>query len=348
MVFRLLIPLLALLIAACHHNTRPAPPPPPLPDGAWLGPDKSYTPPSTEQVLMPGFGINQEVDVLGSGALPITITREIVNSGSALLPAGYPVTETVELMVFVSVPGGAGWAPGPATSHTLFNCSQPGPALQPGESATMVFSFPGPFCTPNPTLAFLPLGPLVCGMYRETLVVDDGDTINEGGGGESNNEAIHYFFVPSSAPRLNMAVTLNPNNDGNLNVVPVQRVIVPAFNYPVPGPVTITTHRVVVSTNPPGGGFSVHGRSLVNGSPDFAPDVANLVPPVTPPLRVPAGPTTIDYDITFDPAYLGPDLTGSGPYYAEGFDNKITAISADGCQIRQKVLKATVLHEERP
>lgn len=348
MLYRILIPLLALSLNACNHNTRPSTPPSSLPDAAWLGQDKTYAPPPVDQVLMQGFGIDKEVDVLGNGVLPITITREVVNSGTAPLAAGYPVTETVQLMVFVSVPGGAGWAPSPDASHTLFTCNQPGPPLQPGESAVMVFSFPGLFCTPNPTLAFLPLGPLVCGMYKETLVVDDGNTVLEGGGGELNNETEHYFFVPSSAPRLNMAVALNPNNDANLNVVPVQRVMVPAFNYPGPGQVTVTTHRVTVTTVPAGGAFVMHGRSLVNGSPDFAPDVANLVPPITPPLSVPAGPFTIDYDITFDPAFLGPDITGSGLYYAEGFDNKVTAISADGCQIRQKVLKATVLHEERP
>ena len=344
---------LALLttLSGCFHHTRPTGPAPQLPDGDWLGDDKSYSPASVETLLLPGFGINQDVDVLGSGALPITITREIVNSGTAVLNAGYPVTETVEQMVFVRVPGSAGWTPGPTATHTLFTCTQPGPTLQPGESADVIFTFPGPLCTFNPTLPILPLGPLSCGMYKETLVIDDGDTVDEGATGELNNEAEHFFFVPTSSPQLNMNVTLNPIPDGNISIVPVRRVIIPAFNYPPPpaGMLTTTSHRVTISTNPPGGGYSVHGRTVVNGSPNFAPDVGNLIPP--PILVVAPGvmaPTVVNYVINFDPAYIGPNITGSGPYYAEGFDNKVTAISTDGCLIRQKTLKTTVLHEERP
>ncbi|TVO76939.1 hypothetical protein [Sedimenticola selenatireducens] len=345
---------LSLTLSGCFHQTRPYSPPPPMPDGAWLGPDKTYTPTPVDQLLLPGFGINQEVDVLGSGALPITINREIVNSGQATLSAGYPVTETVELMVFVRVAGSAGWTPGPAATHTLFTCAQPGPELLPGESADISFTFPGPLCTPNPVVAMLPLGPLSCGMYKETLIIDDGNTVAEGATGELNNEAEHFFYVPSSAPQLNMNVVLNPVPDPNISIVPVRRVVIPAFNYPPPaaGMLTTTSHQVTLSTNPAGGGYSVHGRSLVKGSPDFAPDVGNLVPPIVPPMLVVAPgtllPTVINYNISFDPTYLGPNISGSGAYYAEGFDSKITAISTDGCMIRQKTLKATVLHEERP
>ena len=64
--------------------------PPPIPDTrdlTWVGP-KSYFPPPADQIVLAGFGINAVVDVLASGDLPITITRDIKNVGNRTVPAG--------------------------------------------------------------------------------------------------------------------------------------------------------------------------------------------------------------------------------------------------------------------
>ena len=95
-----------------------------------------------------------------------------------------------------------------------------------------------------------------------------------------------------------------------------------------------------------GGAFIVRGRTPVIGN---LTDFGNLVPP-TPIGVLPVGvigPIVIDYNITFDTLFVGPNIVGSGLFYEENLDTKITVISTDGCQIRQESLLVTVLHEER-
>lgn len=309
----------------------------------WKG-DKAYFPAPSQQVLVTGFGVNDKVDVLASGVLPIVIARQITNTGQAAVPAGYIVTETVEQLVFSRTAGSAGWSSGPPATHLLFTCGQLGPALNPGQSVTIQFAFPGPLCTANPPPPAPPRTVLDCGMYKETLVVDAGGDVFERN--EFDNEAKHFFFVPSSQPRLNLNVTLNPNNDPMVHIVPVRRVQIPAFNY-VNTPTTVRTHTAVINSNPAGGGWIYNGITPVVGPLSGATGVLTPTPVVTV-LPGTAASTTVNYDVTFDPMFLGPDITGSGLYYVENLDSKVTAISTDGCQIRQKSLLVQVLFEERP
>jgi len=322
---RLLLALFGVLpLAACNL--------------AWEG-DKGYAPPPTGTVAVDGFGINDDVDIIG-GALPVTVTRNVTNTGTLPVSAGYDVTEEVELLVFSRTAGAAGWSSGPPATHLLYSCTQPGPALGPGESAAVSFTFPGPLCTAAPTAP--PAGALACGMYQETLTIDAGGDVTEDS--ESDNAATHFFFVPSALPRLNLTVALNPNGDPNQTVVPVQRVQVAAFAYPA-GAAPVVTHAATVDTAPAGGGWIYDGISPVAGRLSGA--TAALVP--APPLVVapPGAATNVTYRVTFDPTFVGPNETGSGPYYVETLDSKVTAIAFDGCQIRQESLLLQLLFEEQ-
>jgi hypothetical protein len=305
---------------------------------AWEG-DKGYAPPPAATVAVGGFGINDDVDIIG-GALPITVTRNVTNTGALPVAAGYDITEEVELLVFSRTAGAAGWSSGPPATHLLYSCTQPGPALDPGDSVAVSFTFPGPGCTAAPTAP--PAGALACGMYQETLTIDAGGDV--AGDSAADNAATHFFFVPSALPRLNLSVTPNPNADPNQTVVPVQRVQVAAFAYPA-GVGPVVTHAATIDSAPAGGGWIYNGLSPVAGRLSGA--VATLVP--APPITVapPGAATNATYQVTFNPAFVGPNETGSGPYYVETLDSKITAIAFDGCQIRQESLLLQLLFEEQ-
>jgi hypothetical protein len=179
-------------------------------------------------------------------------------------------------------------------------------------------------------------------MYQETLTIDAGGDVTENT--ESDNAATHFFFVPSTLPRLNLSVALNPTGDANQTIVPVQRVEVAAFNYPGAAQ-TIVTHAATIDTAPAGGGWIYNGISPVAGRLSGATAVLVPAPPVT--VAPPGAATNATYQVTFDPTFVGPNETGSGPFYAEALDSKVTAIAFDGCQIRQESLLLQLLFEEQ-
>lgn len=61
----------------------------------------------------------------------------------------------------------------------------------------------------------------------------------------------------------------------------------------------------------------------------------------------PGGLRDVNYDITIDPTFIGPQIVERGPFYESVLDTKMTAISTDACLIRQESSLVTVLHEER-
>lgn len=332
--------LLLVLATACGGMQPPGPPDRNL---RWIG-GKDYLPPPATTIVVSDLGINGPVDILPSGALPITVSRWVHNQGSLPVDSGYTITDEVHKLVFLRTAGSVGWTAGPAATQTLFTCQVPGPALAGGDSALVVFAIPGPLCTQNPAVSPVPMTVLPCGMYRQVLTLDAGDVVQESV--EFDNVADHFFFVPSSDPVPNIDVALNPGADPNLRVVPVSRVEIRAFDYPPGAPVTARTHRLTVTTAPAGGGFSVHGRTPVRGV--RAPDVGRLNPPTKPPLVVmspsPVAGTVVDYDVTFDPGFRPPPDTGVGGFLLESLDTKLTVISEDGCRIRQESVLVTVVH----
>ena len=154
---------------------------------AWVEP-KLYTPQSTE-IFVEQLGIDGPVDILPVGTTQVAIAHQITNTGSRAVAAGYEITETVVQWVFRRNPTDVGWYEGDRATHTIVALSQSGPALQPGQSATITF---GPFPVPD------------CGLFGETLHVDAANVVPENA--DADNLDKHLFFVPSRQ-RLNIALT---------------------------------------------------------------------------------------------------------------------------------------------
>jgi hypothetical protein len=150
---------------------------------------------------------------------------------------------------------------------------------------------------------------LPCGLYKETLTIDPANSVAEGN--EGDNDTVHYFFVPSSQNFGLMKteiVTGIFHKDGQVNTTQF----------------TITAGIDSVR-------YAHFSFVATEGSKAFT------VPP--PPVTVmPGAPLTINMFVE-----------GKGHTFSSGFEptvtGKVTAISADGCIIRQESAKVFVEHE---
>ena len=157
---------------------------------------------------------------------------------------------------------------------------------------------------------FGPIGPLPCGMYRERLRIDTTNAIAESN--ETDNESFHYFFVPSTQ---NFGLSKNEILQGIGHEV--GRTATTTFTITPGIDTVIFAHFSFVSTE---------------GS------TADVVPP--PPITVlPGAPLTVTMFVTTQEHQVtsGFELSITG---------KVTAISADGCIIRQESAKVYVEHDE--
>lgn len=329
--------LAAVIVFGSCSGTSPVPPPP-RPNLAWTMP-KAYVP-TPDATISLAFGINDFVDELPSGALPITVTKTVINTGSAAIAAGYEVEETVRLMRFFAVAGQAGYVP----ADTVFSCTQPGPALAPGDSAAVTFVLGGPGCPLDPAFTF---AVLPCGVYQETLALDRPMAVDETV--EFDNDAVHYFYIPSPVLAININTTRNPNTAPNTFVVG-QTVKIRGFE----APPVVTTHGFATSiVGPPGSTYLLNGRSPRTGASGTNCVLAPMMPVLgAPPGSGIPGPQAVSYTCTIpDPAFLGPvcnSFLGNVPVFEENLNTKLTAISADGCIIRQKSGLVSVVFECNP
>jgi len=308
--------------------------------------DKTYMPPATDRVGL-AFGVNDNVDILPSGALPISVEKNIGNNGTDAVAAPYQINEDVVRMVFISVAGSAGFVPGNMAGYTAINCNQAGPRLAQGQKQVITYDLGSATCPVNPAYNLInPPPTLQCGLYRETMTADSTNAVKETN--ENDNRSVNYFFVPSISDRINLAVVRNPNV---VNGVFVQGMIVNIVAPTLPaGPPPVVTHAVTASIVPPGSqGFTVNGISPVG------PRVSGTICAVAPalPFLVPAGGVLpLTYTCTIpDQFFLGPtcnSFLGGTPAYEEHFDSKITAIANDGCIIAQKFLQVRVFFECQP
>lgn len=315
-----------------------------LPNLQWQG-AKAYMPPPGLTVQVDGFGIDDQVDALPNGDLPITFSRRITNVGNSPVPAGYDITENIERLILTAVGGTAAFVPGSPAQSATATCTVAGPALQPGASAVIAFTLPGQNCTPGPAL--INPNELQCSMYRETLSIDAANVVAESE--EGDNVSRHSFFIPSQQPRVNITTQLNPAGVGDLVVVPVQRIQIAAFNVaPAPGggPVARTTHRVTVATIPAGGSFTVNARQTAGPAGDSRVGTTLAVVPPPPPAAV-AGPRAFNLVATFVPTAVSPISNRVDGLYEENFTFTFTVFSEDTCQFRQEVLLVTIIHEAR-
>ncbi len=307
----LLTCMIGVALAGCHATM-------PLrgPNLEWDG-AKVYSSGSVPYTLA-GFGVGAVIDQLPLAApSAVTITRMITNSGNETVPAGYQINETVQLMQFTAVGGSAGFTPAPVPPVT--NQTVLGPALAPGDSVPVSFTVPIP----------------ACGLYLETLTVDFAGAVAETQ--ERDNVGLHYFSVAGSM-RVNITVT--PNNSvslwhANAGPAPPWAVVAPAF--------PATTHSFTIAATTPGTTFHYsYYQPIVNGSLGATGQLIGPAP-VTPPSLPVAGPVTISHqvsarthnvpatDILFDAAF-------------EHFLPRVTAITGDGCEIRQQTAQVSVVH----
>lgn len=309
-----------LVLVVTGSTCRQARPLPPQPNLRWDGP-KSYVP-SSVTVQVSGFGINGSLDVLPAGPFPyaVTVTRDSFNDGTADAPAGYQISETVERLNLVSTGSSIGFVPAPIPP--IFSQTQLGPALPSGSSTSAIFSFPVP----------------ACGIYVETLTLDGAGSVAESN--ETDNVAQHYFAVPG-----NMLVNITVNPTGPVRMWHDQNA--PAGFAPTPAGGSLITHTFTITATSPGTTFHYNYRQApFVGSQG---SVGKLVgpPPVMPPSTPVAGPIVITFQVTprtHDDAPATDILTET---VQEHFVPKVTAITSDGCFVRQNAAQVTVAHPGR-
>jgi len=305
---------------------------------------KSYNPPPTDTVGL-AFGVNDNVDVLPSGNLPIEVEKKIGNNGTANVAVPYRINEEVVRMIFVVAGNSAGFVPGNPPDYTAFDCNQQGPILAKGQKQAISFKLGSTPCPVNPIHANpTPPPALKCGLYRETMMADSAYNVDEPN--ENDNNSVNYFYVPSNTRRIIMNATTNPNNVSCFSVQgKILSIIAPTSVFGV------QTHQVTASIVPSGSqGYTVNGKSPVG--PGASGTTCSIAPGL--PAQVPAGagPLPLGYTCTIpDPHFVGPtcnSFLGSAPVYEEHLDTKLTAISGDGCIIAQKMLQVRVIFECQP
>jgi hypothetical protein len=161
---------------------------------------------------------------------------------------------------------------------------------------------------------------------------------------ETDNEAVHYFYIPSPVLTINLNTLRNPNNAANTFVVG-QTVKIRGVE--LPG--TVTTHQFNTSiVGPPGSTYILNGRSPVTSS---VSGVSCVLAPALPIVNT-TGPQGVTYTCTVpDRSFLGPvcnSFLGNVQVYEENLNTKLTAISSDGCIIRQKSALVSVIFECNP
>ncbi len=334
-----LVSALLIGISACDHDN---PPPPPV-NLEWIGKLEYSVPPS--QTLALKFGINDEVDQLTNGNLPITVSQVLTNSGTEAIAAGYDITLNAVRWTFLAVSGQAGFLEGDPAIHTLFTCSQLGPELDPGEQVTISFTLSAPGCpinTPPATSATT----IPCGMFQATMSADFTTQIPESN--EQDNDAKDFFFVPSSILAINIATVRNPAADPNLIIIgKTVHAYAPGYS----AATTVVTHNFSITSVPAGDTITVNAITPRNGA--LAGNIGNMSPGPFPQIVTPPGGGSVyNYNATIpDPFFQGPcngifaPLSGDPTSYLETINSKITAISSDGCAIAQKSALVTVVHE---
>jgi hypothetical protein len=288
------------------------------PNLEWDGP-KFY---SSGSVAIPiaGFGLNGSIDVLPVTApATVTITRVVTNSGTNPVPAGYLINETVQAMQFRSVSGTAGFIPAPVAPVT--NQTVIGPALAPGDSVPVTFTFGVP----------------ACGVYRETLTADSASVVVETE--ERDNIAEHYFGV---AGTMAVNITVAPNNALSVWHAPAGAGPAPPWTAVMPAFPAIT-HTFTITAAAPGTTFYYnYHRPVVIGVFGTASQLIGPAP-VSPPGPPVAGPVAITHQVT--PRTNDPPPTDILLDVAiENFLPKVTAITSDGCAIRQQTAQVRVVH----
>nr|WP_321233508.1 hypothetical protein [uncultured Psychroserpens sp.] len=252
--------------------------------------EKIYDP-QLSKIMVEQLGISDSVDIVPPSTFEVR--RNLINNGNANVNDAYVIRDRIQPMVFQAIVGNYGFDTIP--NMTIYDETINGPLLNASQSDTISFG---------------PIGPLGCGMYKETITIDTLNTVGESN--ELDNESIHYFFVPSTQNfglTKNEIVTGAPHTDGQIITTIFTITAGPTFSVDY-------AHFTFVSTE---------------GS------TAKTFPPA--PVTIPAG-TSLNVSM---------EITVKEHTFTSGFESsitgKITAISEDGCIIRQETAKVYVEHE---
>lgn len=276
--------LLCALPLACGCQPQPQAPS----DLQWI-PPKMFTPPAGTVIQVDGFGVDDSVFILPPGMAPTAVSKRVTNADTGAVSASYDVRELIEVYAFRSPP--PGWVP----VDTVFDQLFPGPTpIAAGDTA--IFSAAVNFVG-------------ACGLYRETLTLDENGAIAESN--EGNNVETDFFFIPSNQ-QFNIAVDTVDDQLFHGQAAPIRThdFVVRASSVPALDSVFF--------------GFSFVATEGSTASTDLTPGKYAL------PLTVQMLVTPQVHNI---PGGFEPSVTG-----------KITVISKDGCVLKQQTAKALVEH----
>ncbi|OUS02068.1 hypothetical protein A9Q86_05300 [Flavobacteriales bacterium 33_180_T64] len=252
--------------------------------------EKTYSQ-QLDKIMVEQLGINDSVDIVSPTAFEVR--RNLTNNGNADVNTAYVIRERIQPMVFKAIVGNYGFDTIP--NAIIYEETISGPQLTTSQLDSIIFG---------------PIGPLTCGMYKETISIDTLNTVSESN--EFDNESIHYFFVPSTQ---NFGLTKNelltgvPHSDGSI---------------------TTTTFTITAGTN-----FSVDYAHFSYVATEGSTAVTFPPPPVT----IAAGASlTIRMEIK-----VIEHTFSSG--FESSINGKVTAISEDGCIIKQESAKIYVEHK---
>jgi hypothetical protein len=252
-------------------------------------PPKTFTPAQTGKILVEGFGVNDSVAVLPVGTSPTNVSIGLANRGSGTVSGAYAVREVIEVFALRSPP--VRFEP----VDTVFDAVFPGPTpIAAGDTAAFSAAV---------------TVPATCGLYRETLIADTADAVDESD--ETNNRRVDWFFIPSNQ-QFNIMV--NVLDDDITHEMPVNT----------------HTFTVTASFVPPVDSVFLGGFTFVATAGDLAS--IDLAPGKYPlPLVIQMTVTPRTHVI---PGGFAPTVTG-----------KVTVISKDGCVVKQQTARVAVQHE---
>lgn len=251
--------------------------------------EKTYSP-QLDKIMVEQLGINDSVNIVPPQSF--MVQRNLENNGNANVNTPYVIRDRIQPLVFQAIVGNYGFDTIPNT--TIYEETISGPQL--ASSA-------------EDSISFGPIGPLGCGMYKETITIDTLNTVDESN--ELDNQSVHYFFVPSTQ---NFSVTKNeiltgvPHDSG--------RIVTTVF--------TVTA----------GPTFSVEYAHFNYVSTEDSKAVTFPAPPV----NIPAG-TSLDISMEIE---VKEHKVTSG--FESSIYGKITTISEDGCIIKHEGAKVFVEH----
>ncbi|MTH97395.1 hypothetical protein [Roseibium sp. RKSG952] len=258
------------------------------------------------KVYVPG---STEIEVDGFG----------INGPVDILPRGTTaITISHEITNAGSSPVPAGYLITETVVQWVFQRNVTSVGWRPGDPAThtiIQLAQSGPALNPGES-AIISFGPFPvgsCGLFGETLELDSSNIVVESSNQDNVDE--HLFFIPS-----NQIINITANTINGTLFHEVGRTL---------------THQFTINSGGAGNQWLYTGFSWIatEGS------TADAVPPPT--GRVPQGPApqTINMFVTprdheHSPLGFGPSVKG-----------KVTAISTDGCVIKQKAVEVLVEHD---